>query len=428
MSNIIDFAKNYCQSSFLHKPFCTPDSLILSQISYYNYAGSSFEKIPFEMTLRQFFQRNENVIPPGMMTEEEDKKLIDVLRLGGRHGNLRACGYMEIMDIEGGEQFSAITFEILEGVYHIAFRGTDNTVVGWKEDFGLSYQEEIPAQKTALLYAKDMMSKLPGRFYFGGHSKGGNLAVYAAMHLPEEYIGRLIGIYNHDGPGFFKGVYKSEKYNRIRPLIHKTIPESSVVGLLLEEDTNHTVIRSSASAVLQHNPYSWEIFGDGFIEVEEINNFSRYIKRVLDRWIEEFTMKEREQIVETVFDTAEDTGIKWFYELTEEPVQKVQLLLESISESESEERELMRSAVKRFLRILVEEFPQAAREKSEDTIGKYLQKLKEDTVEKRLQKLKEDAVEKRFQKLKEDAVENHLQKLKEDTVEKYLQKLKDRLG
>lgn len=416
MSNIIDFAKNYSQTSFYHKPLGTPDSLILSQISYYNYAKSSFEKTGFGSTLKQFFTENSEVIPPGMMTEEDDKKLIRILQSSGRHGNLRACGYMEVMDVEGGEQFSAITFEIQKREYYIAFRGTDNTVVGWKEDFGISYQEEIPAQKTALQYAKEMMKKLPGRFYFGGHSKGGNLAVYAAMHLPKEDQGRLIGIYNHDGPGFFESVYRSEQYNRIRPLIYKTIPESSVVGLLMEEDMNYTVVQSNASAVFQHNPYSWEIFDDEFIEVEENNYFSRYTKRVLDRWIEEFTLEEREEIVEIVFDVAEDMDIQWFYELTIEKMQKVRLLLEAISETESEDKELIRSAVKHFLRILAEELPQAAREKGEDTVEKYRQIIKDDTIEKHLQRIKEETVEK------------HLQKIKGDTLEKYLQKLKDRLG
>lgn len=362
MQNIISFAKEYQLKDFDSIPFSAADSLILSQVAYYNYEGTAFEKNDFASTLKNVVQISSEILLRGVQTADEDKKLIKVLKLGGRHGNLAACSYKEISDTDLGEQFAALTFRLKENEYYIAFRGTDTSLTGWKEDMCLSFQDEIPAQKTAVKYATEIMNRFPGKFYIGGHSKGGNLAVYSAMHLPEDLQDRLIEVYNHDGPGFFEEVYESKEYKRIRSIIRKTVPQSSVVGMLLEYDDNYIVVESHAKGLMQHVPYSWTVENGEFCVVQEVDRFAYHIKQIMERWLSEISFEKREQIVEIVFDIFSETGINAFGELTEESVKKIRMVIESIAETDEENRKLVGETARRLIRISADELQQAAKE------------------------------------------------------------------
>lgn len=384
MGNMLTFAESYRRCSLEEIPFCIADSLILSQIAYYNYAGSSFEGKSFGKKLCDFYRENPDIILKGMVTAAGDKKLIEVLALGGRHGDLRACCYVDEFSAECEKQFSAITFRLGNGEYYIAFRGTDNSVVGWKEDFALSFQEEIGAQKAAVQYAADVMRRFPGKFYIGGHSKGGNLAVYSAMSLGEDFQKRIKTVYNFDGPGFLKKVYENAGYRKMRPLICKVVPQSSIIGMMLETDDHYRVVYSMADAITQHDPYTWELNGNDFEYRDVVDVLSGLVKRALDGWLEVLPVEERKKIINTVFDVVYNTGINWFYEISEQRFEKIRALLNSASNVDPEERKRVFAAVKRLLSIAAEELHQAAREggvaqleRSAAQLGKGTAQLKE---------------------------------------------------
>lgn len=364
LGNILTFAEEYRQKSFTQTPFCIVDSLILSQIVYFDYSGSSFKRPFFGKRLCDFYEEGSDILMKGMMTKAGDEQMLKVLKQGGRHGDLRACSYVEEFCEECGKQFAAITFELGNGEYYIAFRGTDCSVVGWKEDFALSFQEQIPAQKSALVYAEKIMRRLPGRFLIGGHSKGGNLALYAAMHLPGELQERVKAVYNFDGPGFLKQVYENSGYRNIRPLVHKIVPQSSIIGMILEEDDLCQVVHSTADAVRQHDPYSWVVNGCAFEQVDSVDTLSGIVKRVLDEWLEELPYEERRKIIDTVFDVIYSIEISEFYEITEQKYDKIRALLNNAGNIEPEERKRVFAAVKRLLAITAEELHRAAREES----------------------------------------------------------------
>lgn len=359
MKDIITYAKEYRWIDWKEKPFCEADSLILSQISYYNYDECSLVRKEFDVSLQIVLQNSSPKILDGVQTIEYDKELIKILSEGGRHGSFRVCNFVKIADDVIGEQFSAITFELKKGEYYIAFRGTDNSVTGWKEDMCLSYQKEIPSQKTAVRYVTDVMNRISGKFYLGGHSKGGNLAIYSAMYLSDHLQERLLGVFNHDGPGFLDSVYKSDAYRKIRPIIRKTVPQSSIVGMLLEQDNNYSVIRSSGKAIQQHDLYTWVISNGELQREKEIDKFSYYTKQILEQWMDETSYEDREEIIEIVFDTISDMGINWFRELNEERIQKAKRLIKSISGTDDEERKLVGESIKSLLRISAEELQQA---------------------------------------------------------------------
>ncbi len=368
METILTFAEKNRDKSFEELPFGIVDSLILSQISYFKYEGSSFEKIYFGKKVCEYYREYakvpSSIIIKGMLTKAGDEKLIPILAEGGRHGALRACRYVEELSDEKEKQFAAITFEIARDEYFIAFRGTDTSIVGWKEDFAMSFQEEIPAQRAALEYARETMESLPGRFYIAGHSKGGNLAVYAAMNLPEAMQKRVKAVYSFDGPGFLKEVYDKSNYEGLRKSVLKIVPKSSVVGMMLEEYADYKVVQSTAELYWQHNPYTWAVEGNDFIYLEEEDSFSKLVKRSLDGWLEEIDFAERKKIINTVFNVMYDAGMTSFAELTELKYERIRMILEATSNVDQEEKRRVYGAVRRLLSITAEELRRTARAES----------------------------------------------------------------
>ena len=386
MANILTYAQEYRNKNYKEEPFCIVDSLILCQLSYYAYEDGAFKKIFFNKKISEYFQEqsknNVKIFVNSMLTAAEDAKMISILAGGGRHGDIRACGYVEEFCAETEKQFAGITFELDKGLYYIAFRGTDTSVVGWKEDFALSFQEEIPAQRAALLYVEEMMLRYPGQFYIGGHSKGGNLAVYAAMNLPEALQRRIKQVYSFDGPGFLREVYEKSRYENIKSIVSKIIPQSSVVGLILEEHADYKVVCSSAELHIQHNPYTWQVQGKEFVYLDSEDSFSKLVKRSLDGWLDELDLAERKRIINAIFGVLYDTGIASLYELTELPREKLKQVLKCISNVDPEEKRLVVIAVKRFLGIASEELRHAAKEETALQFEKIVMLL-----EKRIAKL-----------------------------------------
>ena len=385
IGNIVTFAEAYFDRSFQQKALGEVDSLILCNLSYYQYKESFFEKTEFENTVQEFLLENPREILKGLVSVEEDRKLRDVLRKGGRHGNLKAANFAEIVDVKSEKQFSAITFDLGNGEYYISFRGTDSTVTGWREDFNLSFCKEVPAQEEAVSYAMTVMGRTPGNFYLGGHSKGGNLAVFCAANLPWVYQERLLRVYNHDGPGFLEEFYESAGYKRVRLLIQKTVPESSVIGMILEEDEIYHVVKSNADGLMQHDPFSWIVEEDGFVRADAVDNFSFYTNRALRRWLESLDFEERERIVDTVFDVIAGTGINEFDELSEHKRKRIKSLFESAAAVKPEDRKLVFTELGDLLSLSVDELQLAIKTEGAAYIEKRLQKLREE-IRKQIEK------------------------------------------
>ena len=374
---MINYAKKYGLKTFEEEPFQVLDGLILCQMAYYRYDKVLFEGMEFKYTIREGLEKDTKELIEGLLLKKGDDELIELIKKRGRLGNLKAANYVEEFDLEKEEQFSAITYQLEDGLYYIAFRGTDNSVIGWKEDFNLSYQEQIPAQKDAIDYAANMMKQFPGRYYIGGHSKGGNLAVYTAMNLQKEMRERIVEIHNFDGPGFAKKIYESEEYQEIRARLIKIVPESAVVGMLWEEDTHYRVVKSKAEGLVQHNPLTWCIDEKDFVYLEEVDEFAKFFKRTFDAWLKEHDFEAREQIVDTVFDVIYGAGIVSFKELTEQKRKKIEALLESLHRSDSEEKKTVAVSLKKLLEISTEEMKQIDGSKVLGKFGLRPKKLSE---------------------------------------------------
>ena len=286
-------------------PLSAVDGLILNTMSYIHFNGlipESPEKAPtIRETADAFFTLPEEE-QMSRVRSSQDRVLLTAMAESRRFGGLRLTHAVQRLDQELEMQFAAITV-LLEGEgAFAAFRGTDNTLVGWKEDLNLGFLDTIPGQWAARDYLLQTASRFTGPLWAGGHSKGGNLAVFAAAACPEEIQSRIRAVYNNDGPGFSQHVLDSEGYRRILPQIQTFVPQSSVVGMLLGHEEPYTVVKSRQVGLLQHDPYSWEVLGPDFVRLEDVTGGSHIIDQTLTQWIAGMSTEEREAFVDAVYE------------------------------------------------------------------------------------------------------------------------------
>lgn len=279
------------------------DALIFSVLSYVFFDGVVPETPGDWVSLRK--ARDALVALPEYLTRgrvEEDLKLLDAAADTWRYGSVRIGYYQNFFEAEEETQFAAVTFLTDDGSAFLAFRGTDNTIIGWKEDFNMTFRKSVPAQRLAAQYTRRFAEASAVPLRLGGHSKGGNLAVYAAAKSEMHIQNRIIEVFNHDGPGFTQEMMSHEGYLRIVPKVRTLIPKSSVFGMLLEHAEPYTVIESTQKGLLQHDPYSWVVLGKEFIYLEQLGEDSRFLDKTIRLWLEGLDNGERSEFFDAVFD------------------------------------------------------------------------------------------------------------------------------
>ena len=302
------------------------DGLIFSLMSYVDYS----EVVPSEIhgvrrppalltiTKRYLSAHSGGDIPElGLILPKDIIKLLVRAAKTKRFGLLRPLCFVNKICDEAEMQFSAIAFSFENGDTFVAFRGTDDTLVGWKENLNMSFIYPVPAQKEAVAFLEYVASKTSGRIYLGGHSKGGNLAIYAGVKASYEVKERIVKIYSNDGPGFDSDFISGEDYKEMRKKISVFLPQSSMVGVLLEQEESYTVVKSRTVGVFQHDGFSWEVMGGSFIYLDSITDNSRVFNQNMKSFLSEMTKEEREKFVDSLFDAlAANTKAKTLTELS----------------------------------------------------------------------------------------------------------------
>lgn len=294
MDNIIDYVNSF-QYTFAERDFNDVDSLVLCQLSYLKMKhlipgledGKEFTS--FGEILKK--ENEEQIFADERYREDNQNLAVSVLN-SRRFAGLRMNYYIDILDREMEVQFSAVTFLVGTDrqdreIYYLAYRGTDENLVGWKEDFTLAFSEPVVGQLYAARYMRKAAGLVPGNFYIGGHSKGGNLAVFAAMSSSGVLQDRILQVYCHDGPGFKPQVLERYEYGRIADKVRKILPESSMVGMILEHGSDYRVVKSSSRGLMQHNPYTWTVDGKKgeFRPGEDLKNGARLMDGALTDWV-----------------------------------------------------------------------------------------------------------------------------------------------
>lgn len=333
-------------------PFNEIDALILSELVYIH-----FENIVPEIgvegciSIREANRKYEKSTAREMFYYKEKEKLFDVLASSPRFADMTLCNYVSTLDNKEQEQFAAMHVNVAPNFTFVVFRGTDSTVVGWREDLNMSFMMPVPAQQSAVEYVEQTVKGLFKKYSFGGHSKGGNLAVYSGVFCNPKIQKKIVNIYNFDGPGFNRKMINDEAYKRVEDRIATFVPEQSIVGLLMEHEEDYKVVESTEFAILQHEGFSWVVDCDKFALVEAVDKFSKNFSLTLKAWLAEMNPSERKAVVDAFFDVFVNAGINDFMEIADMDVKKAGLLVKEVAKVPQEQRD----KVMKLIKLLIEE-------------------------------------------------------------------------
>ena len=340
MANIFDYLNWRGDLDFKQSEFNDVDNLIITRFAYF-----PFDDIIKEneiATIKELSTRFQNLdFSKVQVLQKEDLDLFPALGNSNRFGQLKVTKYINVIDDEKEKQFSAITVFLPDKTIYVAYRGTDNTLVGWKEDFNLSFKSHLSSQISAKNYLEEVAKKYSGKLRVGGHSKGGNLAVYAASFANEKVKKRIINVYNNDGPGFMDDVTKSKEYLNILNKIHTFIPQSSVIGRLLSHKEKYTIVESTANGIMQHDLYSWQILGKSFVILNQLSDDSEFVDKTIRDWIIDITPETREKFVDIIYDILTKTDAKTLVGLKSNWLRNIKIILKSYSNIDKEDKKMI---------------------------------------------------------------------------------------
>lgn len=334
--------------TFSERPLCVLDSLVFSWLSYYRLgyaldAACTREGIALHELLRA--EDFESMFGTSW-DPTASRELLFAVCASPRFRDVRLTQFQFATDERAAEQFAAMTFVLPTGESYLAFRGTDSTIVGWKEDLNMAYLCPVPAQEEARIYAEGVAADSTGPLYFGGHSKGGNLAVYAAATASLEVQRRVLAAFSHDGPGFPREFLEGAGYGRVHGRVVKTVPKSSVIGLIMDDGASVRVVESSGISILQHNPFLWEVEGCDFVYADGLTPTARYLSSTIESWMERFSPEERGRFVDTLFDVIGATGATRFADIREDWRTSLPAMREAIDALDPEQRECVGDVIK----------------------------------------------------------------------------------
>ncbi len=344
MGNILDYLEQNGKTMLSEKPFSEVDNLILSELAYVNMSWIMPEEAGASISLRELCKRYEESGNSFTFSVNNPEPLLKSAAASRRFGDMRLMNFCESTDVKKQLQFSAVTFELSDGTCYISFRGTDATIAGWHEDCNFSFLESTPGQLESVRYINETAKLTDGKLRVGGHSKGGNFAVYGSAFCDEKIREeRITEIYNNDGPGFNDRIVSKAEYRAVLPKVIKIIPESSLVGLLLSGMEDRIIIKSSAKGIFQHDPYSWCVDGDRFERAVGLSAESAFTDQALHKWIGSLDDSQRKLIVTSLFDSIKASGAQTLDEIKQNKIESYNAMLRAAAQFPFERRaELMK--------------------------------------------------------------------------------------
>lgn len=355
MANLLDYIDWRGDLSFGESPFNEVDNLILAELSFLNFGGivpqtGQGGSISLAAAAAAYFHKypggGENM---GIVVPDRIPELLGKAAQSRRFSGIMLSCYADLFDEERSLQFAALTVETGDGAVYVAFRGTDDTIAGWKEDFHMSFMDEVPAQREAVGYLRRAAAEHRRRkIRIGGHSKGGNLAVYSAVHCGAALQRRIIAVYNNDGPGFRTSMLQRPEHMRIADRITTIVPQSSVVGMLMEHEETFAVVRSSQKGILQHDGFSWEVMGPGFVHLPEDAPERWRNDQTMKGWISGMSDDQRRRFTEGLFEILSASNAKTLSDLTEDGFKTAAAMVKAMADMDKETRDLLLYAVRQL--------------------------------------------------------------------------------
>ena len=289
-----------------------------------------------------------------------DKEMITLLGQSPRFKNMLVTDFIEITDLKAEKQFSAITIHISEKELYVSFIGTDNSIVGWKEDFNMAFMESVPAQLEGEKYLKMVSKKYPkSKIRIGGHSKGGSIAIFSAVTATKEIQNKIINVCNYDGPGLGKEILDNIVDSDIIKKLHTFIPQDSVIGRILEHKEKCSIVKSIEKGLYQHDIFSWQVLRDNFIYVDNVTSNSQFINNSISTWLKSTSAEQRKIFFDGVFQLFYSSEASTFSELSASLGSNIPTFIKTYRELSDEEKKLITTMLKEFGKIYMSNFKQS---------------------------------------------------------------------
>ena len=314
MANMLDYLIWRGDIPLSVVPWGGVDGLICAQFSYLDFHGGQDTK---GWTLEEL--NRIDALQEGTSNSFAGRKAVfQKMAESARFSETRMHHAIALTDPEIEMQFSAMCLDLPDGTTCVAFRGTDNTIVGWREDFNMAYQTRVPAQEAATLYLTRAAGLSDRPLRIVGHSKGGNLAVYASACVSKKIQKRIESIWSYDGPGMNREMSQTEGFGRIRERIHSYVPQTSIIGMLMDYYEPYTVVHSTASGISQHDPMTWQIYGPQFVTLPNVDQTAKVTRDTLHNWLQNSTPEQRADFVDVLFQLVDTTKATRMSDLTGE--------------------------------------------------------------------------------------------------------------
>lgn len=360
MADLFDYVTWRGDLSFENVALNKIDALMFAQLSYLHFDDLlpvSFSESKTMKQLAEDFKKSPDVkerSDMGLVINPRTPDLLYACAESKRFGDIKICGYESIIDEEREIQFAAMTF-LIGNTAVVAFRGTDDTIVGWKEDFNIAYIDPIPGQEEAVKYLHSAMENLKNDIVITGHSKGGNLAVYAAVNCDSK--DRLAGVYNLDGPGFSKNFFVSDAFKEIEPKLKSVFPSFSVVGMIFDHAKDFEIIKSDQFAIMQHDALVWQIQGADFVHEDDFTDQSKFFNVAFNKWINGLVSDDKKRFIRAIFSIIEATGYKTNSEINNNRLQSSARMVQAYTSMDKKTKNQVHKVVKMLRQVVSANIP-----------------------------------------------------------------------
>jgi len=318
-------------------PFNPVDNLVLSVFSYLPLGGCEGRTVAD--------------IAPQVCAREQNTPYRELVRLMGqgvRFGTMRLVCFQDLFSEQEEKQFAAVAVQLGDGTTFVAYRGTDATLVGWKEDFNMGFADEVPAQRESVHFLNAVARQVDGPLRVGGHSKGGNLSVYAALFCEDDVRARIREIYNNDGPGLTARMQECPNCAEIMKRLKTYLPQTSIIGMLMEHNESYQVVRSEGIGIMQHDPFTWQTAREDFVKEGGLRAGSLYVDKTIKRWVASVSPEDRKAFIDAVYHILSSTGAKSVNDLFGSWRRNLAAILTETSGFDPETRKLLRRVVGRL--------------------------------------------------------------------------------
>ncbi len=360
MADLLDYILWRGDIPFEIAPLNEIDCLIFAQLSYIKLDSivegiNSKNTITLAQASNQFFTAQDFHIRSdnGPLINKKTQDLFRTISTTRRFKDIELYAYENTIDTTTEKQFSAVSFLLPNKTVFIAFRGTDDTLIGWKEDFNMAFLTPIPAQQDAVNYVNTIAASkivVPKSILIGGHSKGGNLAIYAAAKCNPKAKQRLVGIYNYDGPGFARETLDTPEFVSIKGLVHSFIPEMSIVGMLFEQEGTLTVVESTEKGIMQHDPFSWVLHGPQFHIVNGIALSSHVFDKTVKTLLGELDLEKRRILINTIAEIIQASKAQKLSDLQSNFFENSVAIISAMSKVDPHNRDVIINIIKALFR------------------------------------------------------------------------------